>query len=93
MGTNENEVIKALNEIQQYRSIGTPDECRAAVEKQREKPVIHNVEDGREYEDFICPRCKTILQQRRKRQKMSTVYQCKRCNDCGQVVSWRNIND
>jgi len=26
--------IKALEEVQQYRSIGTPEECRAAVEKQ-----------------------------------------------------------
>lgn len=28
--------IKALEEIQQYRAIGTPEECRAAVEKQKE---------------------------------------------------------
>ena len=27
--------IKALEEIQKYRSIGTPDECREAVEKQK----------------------------------------------------------
>lgn len=26
--------IKALKEVQQYRAIGTPEECRAAVEKQ-----------------------------------------------------------
>ena len=26
--------IKALEEVQQYRAIGTPEECRAAVEKQ-----------------------------------------------------------
>ena len=29
------EAIKALEEIQQYRAIGTPEECRAAVEKLR----------------------------------------------------------
>lgn len=28
--------IKALEEVQQYRAIGTPEECRAAVEKQKE---------------------------------------------------------
>lgn len=27
--------IKALEEVQQYRAIGTPEECRAAVEKQK----------------------------------------------------------
>ena len=33
--------IKALEEVQQYRSIGTPEECRAAVEKQKaKKPII-----------------------------------------------------
>lgn len=26
--------IKALEEVQQYRAIGTPEECRAAVKKQ-----------------------------------------------------------
>ena len=28
--------IKALEEIKQYRTIGTPEECRTAVEKQKE---------------------------------------------------------
>lgn len=30
------QAIKALEEICQYRAIGTPEECRAAVEKQKE---------------------------------------------------------
>lgn len=38
--------IKALEENQQYRAIGTPDECRAAVEKQKE--IKNNVVD-----DFV----------------------------------------
>ena len=29
-------IIKALEQIQQYRAIGTPEECRAAVEKQKD---------------------------------------------------------
>ena len=28
--------IKALEEVQQYRTIGTPEECRAAVENDKE---------------------------------------------------------
>ena len=31
--------IKALEELQQYRTIGTVEECRAAVEKQTAKKV------------------------------------------------------
>lgn len=30
----EDTAIKALEEVQQYRAIGTPEECRSAVEKQ-----------------------------------------------------------
>ena len=29
--------IKALEEVQQYRAIGTPEECRAAVDKMKPK--------------------------------------------------------
>lgn len=42
------EVNKALSEIQQYRAIGTVEECRAAVEKQiAKKPNIGN-DNGRQ---------------------------------------------
>lgn len=35
--------IKALEEIQQYRKIGTVEECREAVKKQKaKKPVLRN---------------------------------------------------
>ena len=34
------EAIKALEEVQQYRAIGTVEECRASVEKQTEKKVF-----------------------------------------------------
>lgn len=39
--------ISALQEIQQYREIGTVEECWAAVEKQKPKKPI----------DFKCPSC------------------------------------
>ena len=32
--------IKALEEVQQYRAIGTPEECRAAMEKQAETLTV-----------------------------------------------------
>lgn len=35
-----NMAIKALEEVQQYRVIGTPDECRAAMERNNEKTRI-----------------------------------------------------
>lgn len=36
-----NVAIKALEEIQQYREIGTVEECRAAMEKQKAKKPMH----------------------------------------------------
>lgn len=41
--------ITALKEIQQYREIGTVEECREAVEKQNQKPLdfYGDSEDGK----------------------------------------------
>ena len=33
-------ITKALEEVQQYREIGTPEECRAAMEKQTETLTV-----------------------------------------------------
>lgn len=72
--------IKALEEIQKYRKIGTVEECRAAVEKQTAKKVksISQVKDGDSYVGLIgrCPCCGDILEE-------DTVY----C-DCGQKLDW-----
>lgn len=35
-----NTIIKALEELQQYRAIGTPEECLAAMEKQTETLTV-----------------------------------------------------
>ena len=59
-----NVAISALEEIQQYREIGTVEECREAVEKQ--KPKIPDYEgDGYAdgymvYDTWICPDCGNI---------------------------------
>ena len=51
----------ALMELQEYRKIGTVDECRAAVEKQKpKKPDIEGdgYADGKlVYDTWICPNC------------------------------------
>ena len=52
--------IKALEEVQKYRSIGTPEECRAAVEKQRaKKPIIKykQTQDCVTEVEWKCPTC------------------------------------
>ncbi len=66
--------IKALEEIQPYRAIGTPEECRAAVEKQTAKRprIIGNA--------MICPSCPRCFK------SASPTY----CPSCGQMIDWGN---
>lgn len=51
-------------------------------------PVLVNDEPDREFIDYICPRCKDTISQRRRGQRMETVYQCKYHDNCGQRVDW-----
>ena len=70
--------IQALNEVEEYRTIGTPEECRAAMEKQTAKLVIDNTptEDSVWYQ---CPTCKGDL----------TTIRGFYCQYCGQKLHWR----
>ena len=70
--------INALEEVQQYRAIGTPEECRAAVEKQKAKKPIRN-------DKCTCPSCGThneVFKKRRNTVAHDIVY----CWHCGQAV-------
>ena len=73
--------ISDLKEIQKYRKIGTVEECREAVEKQKpKKPIPINYQDYADKIDnaeffegsYFCPNCGTVLR--------SGSY----CNRCGQ---------
>lgn len=77
--------IKALEEVQKYRQIGTVEECREAVEKQTaKKPTLI---DYKKYANFVdnvdflqdaywCPNCKRVVR--------SGSF----CRDCGQKLGW-----
>lgn len=88
--------IKALEEVQQYRTIGTPEECHAAVEKQTAKRALHqgcydkngewhewNGINGKPYE--LCPSCRANLCC-----EMPLDIKPKYCPSCGQKLDWRN---
>lgn len=68
--------VQALEEIQQYRAIGTPEECREAVEKQTdEKPTaVLGTFGGTEYE---CKNCGSDV-----------CYGDEYCRWCGQKLDW-----
>lgn len=67
-------VIKALTELQQYHAIGTPEDCRAA----REKQIAKNPDFTEDKEFALCPCCngKGLLNKQ------------KYCDNCGQKLDW-----
>ena len=74
--------IKALEEVQQYREIGTVEECRAAVEKQTAaKPRGGEDADGNDY--AICRECSAILS--------DGEWFAQYCPDCGEKVDWSDV--
>lgn len=76
------EAIKALEEIQQYLEIGTVEECREAVEKQRSK--ILEFYGSREDGKLLCQNCGEDLWDLR---------ECgfNNCPYCGQAILWENL--
>ena len=83
------EAIKALKEVQQYREIGTVEECQEAVEKQKPKKV--QCESDCKYCDgFIryrigkCPICGEWYND-----KDEYNY----CHKCGNKLNWSNENE
>ena len=71
--------ITALKEIQQYRKIGTVEECREAVEKQKAKKPK---ELDTEYEYFICGNCGGAIA------CTDDFKSHKYCLNCGQAINW-----
>ena len=71
--------IDAIEENQQYRAIGTPEECKIAVEKQRPKKPINPDDD---YGTFKCPNCNGLIftEDRFETHKY--------CLLCGQKLEW-----
>lgn len=54
--------VEALKEIQKYRGIGTVEECREAVEKQKAKKPKEILRHRGGFENHHCPNCGTDYQ-------------------------------
>lgn len=67
--------ISLFGEIQQYRAIGTVEECREARERQIPKKPIHDVL-------CVCPNCHTTIFQF----AFEAKWKC--CKECGQALDW-----
>lgn len=81
--------ISALKEIQQYRKIGTVEECREAVEKQKKKAPDYEGDgyaDGHMvYDTWVCPGCEA---------KYEVDYDdFSYCPECGQAINWEESEE
>ena len=76
--------IKALEEIQQYRAIGTVEECREAVEKQKAKELVYESDSVfsngfSHYRMGKCPMCDRYY---------NSTDEVNYCSKCGQAIQW-----
>ena len=76
--------IKALEEIQQYKEIGTVEECREAVEKQKLKNPVKD-----KYHHNCCPNCGWIVSG----EGGYGEEFCPHCENCGQAIRWENLGE
>ena len=82
-------ILKA-NEERKFAS----DYCRIkdmsilALEKQVQKHIEEQTEEDREFIDYVCPNCKTTLQQKMKGATRTTIFKYKYCHWCGQYLEW-----
>lgn len=88
--------IKALEEVQQYRSIGTVEECKEVREKQiRKKPSERKTGGNKLKRVFYhCPICrKELLDIAYLNGKIDHVKgrKIKFCCDCGQAIDWSEV--
>lgn len=81
--------VKVLEEIQQYRAIGTVDECQAAIEKQNPQPPdiwggSCDKEGNIICDTYDCPGCG---------QSYEIDDKYKYCPECGQAINWGGAED
>lgn len=87
--------IKALDKIQQYRAIGTVEECRAAVEKQNAKLVCvreRGIHEKSMIKEYSCPQCGAPLNIADESNNFKTLKWIF-CFTCGQKLDWSDYND
>ncbi len=64
------------------------EKSKEALEKDISKRIEQQTEDDREFIDYVCPNCKTTLQQKIKGATRTTIYKYKHCHWCGQKLDW-----
>ena len=78
--------IQSLQEVEQYRALGTVEELKEAMEKQVAKKPI---EDNTSYSGYKCPTCNSNIYQLRSHNICKTPH----CIFCGQALKWGEEDD
>ena len=83
------EAIEALKEVQQYREIGTVEECREAVGKQTQKKCA--IDSCPDHTHYKCPSCGQIELSIYKHGFPRLGRITKYCENCGQALQQEDI--
>ena len=85
------EAVKALTEIQQYREIGTVEECREARERQRGKKPEFELNLSDYTSRFVCECGKRVIV-KHDSGVMDNHYAPNYCSNCGQRFDWSDTD-
>ena len=80
--------ISALQEIRRYREIGTVEECREAVDKQKQKKIII-----KDWNPTKCPTCNYELSASLGDGYYKHPTFLERCPNCGQAIRWEESEE
>lgn len=76
---------RQCEQLDEYKEIGTVEECRKAVEKQTAKKIENW--NGQ----ASCPNCKVLYGNMKDIKKLIS-YKFDYCKDCGQAIQWEDEN-
>lgn len=83
--TNREAYERDCEELEQYRNIGTVEECRKAVEKQKaKKPRLNYKPKFFGNATYTCPKCGNICLEKFANERQNNNY----CWDCGQKIDF-----
>lgn len=77
------DIIPKLEQLAEYEAIGTVEECREAMERQRAKKPSKD-----KYNHDCCPNCGWVVYQ----DEWGGRY-LPHCENCGQTISWESDTD
>ena len=88
--TNREAYERDCEELEKYREIGTVEECREAVEKQKpKKPKLNYKPRFLGKTTYTCPKCGNCCLEEFANERQNNNY----CWDCGQSISWEESEE